>query len=226
MLKVLYESIIGTQTRKRLGEYYTPDWLAEHMVASTVTSPLQQRVLDPACGSGTFLFHTVRRYLTAAAEDGVPLPEALNGLTDHVLGVDLHPVAVALARVTYLLAIGRQRLLDPACGSGTFLFHAVRRYLTAAAEDGVPLPEALNGLTDHVLGVDLHPVAVALARVTYLLAIGRQRLLDPQRGPITVPVYLGDSVQWQQQLDLYTDGHLVVPTGTGGQLFDAELRFP
>ena len=160
VLKVLYESIIGTQTRKRLGEYYTPDWLAEHMVASTVTSPLQQRVLDPACGSGTFLFH------------------------------------------------------------------AVRRYLTAAAEDGVPLPEALNGLTDHVLGVDLHPVAVALARVTYLLAIGRQRLLDPQRGPITVPVYLGDSVQWQQQLDLYTDGHLVVPTGTGGQLFDAELRFP
>ena len=120
----------------------------------------------------------------------------------------------------------QQRVLDPACGSGTFLFHAVRQYLTAAAEDGVPLPEALNDLTDHVLGVDLHPVAVALARVTYLLAIGRQRLLDPQRGPITVPVYLGDSIQWQQQLDLYTDGHLVVPTGTGGQLFDAELRFP
>ncbi|MPZ64541.1 MAG: N-6 DNA methylase [Pseudonocardiaceae bacterium] len=160
VLKVLYESIIGAQTRKRLGEYYTPDWLAEHTVASTVTAPLTQRVLDPACGSGSFLFH------------------------------------------------------------------AVRRYLAAAAEAGRPLSEALGGLTDHVLGVDLHPVAVALARVTYLLAIGRDRLLDPQRGPVTVPVYLGDSVQWQQQLDLYTDGYLVVPTGTGGQLFDAELRFP
>jgi SAM-dependent methyltransferase len=160
VLKVLYESIIGSQTRKRLGEYYTPDWLAEHMVANTITTPLQQRVLDPACGSGTFLFY------------------------------------------------------------------AVRRYLTAAIEAGRPLAQALKGLTNHVLGVDLHPVAVALARVTYLLAIGTDRLLDPQRGPITVPIYLGDSVQWQQRLDLLTDGHLVVPTRTTGQSCDAELRFP
>ena len=29
VLKVLYESVIGAETRKRLGEYYTPDWLAE-----------------------------------------------------------------------------------------------------------------------------------------------------------------------------------------------------
>ncbi|MGH3776393.1 MAG: N-6 DNA methylase [Pseudonocardiaceae bacterium] len=160
VLKVLYESVIGSETRKQLGEYYTPDWLAEQVVSTAVTDPLNQRVLDPACGSGTFLFH------------------------------------------------------------------AVRRYLDAAAAAGISLERGLSGLTGHVLGVDLHPVAVTLARVTYLLAIGRERLLAPDRGAITVPVYLGDSVQWNQRRDLFTEDHLVVPTGRGDQLFDAEFRFP
>jgi hypothetical protein len=160
VLKVLYESVIGSETRKQLGEYYTPDWLAEQVVSTAVTEPLNQRVLDPACGSGTFLFH------------------------------------------------------------------AVRRYLAAAAEAGTTLARSLSGLTDHVLGVDLHPVAVTLARVTYLLAIGRERLLDPGRGAIAVPVYLGDSVQWNQRRDLFTEDHLVVSTGSSDQLIAAEFRFP
>ena len=100
VLKVLYESVIGSETRRRLGEYYTPEWLADQIVAEAVKDPLRQRVLDPACGSGTFLFHAVRRHLTAADDAGMPLAEALSGLTEHVLGIDLHPVAVALARVT------------------------------------------------------------------------------------------------------------------------------
>lgn len=113
VLKVLYESVIGAETRQKLGEYYTPDWLAERAVAETITDPLHQRVLDPSCGSGTFLFHAVRAHLAAAEAAGVRVGDALAGLANTVIGVDLHPVAVALARVTYLLAIGRERLADP-----------------------------------------------------------------------------------------------------------------
>lgn len=110
VLKVLYESIIGKETRQKLGEYYTPDWLAEKIVASVVSNPLEERVLDPACGSGTFLFHAVRRFVDAAEEAHLPSRTILERVTDRVQGVDLHPVAVSLARVTYLLAIGRDRL--------------------------------------------------------------------------------------------------------------------
>src|SRR5947208_12104715 len=75
--------------------------------------------------------------------------------------------------------------------------------------------------------MDLHPVAVTLARVTYLLAIGRDRLTDPDRGPIQVPVYLGDAVQWRREAqDLFTEGNLVVETDDEKQLFESELRFP
>lgn len=112
VLKGLYESVIDAATRHSLGEYYTPDWLAERIVTEIVDDPVSQRVLDPACGSGTFLFWAVRRYLRAADTAGVPNREAVNGVVRHVFGIDLHPVAVTLARVTYLLAIGPRRLQD------------------------------------------------------------------------------------------------------------------
>ncbi|MGP8162994.1 MAG: N-6 DNA methylase, partial [Acidimicrobiales bacterium] len=110
VLKALYESVIAPETRHRLGEYYTPDWLAERMVEEVVADPLTSRVLDPACGSGTFLFHAVCRYLEAAEAAGMPPGGAMASVTGQVFGLDLHPVAVVLAQVTYLLAIGTNRL--------------------------------------------------------------------------------------------------------------------
>ena len=161
VLKVLYESIIGAETRKNLGEYYTPDWLAHVVVEETVDAPLTQRVFDPACGSGTFLFH------------------------------------------------------------------AIRRYVAAAEAADVALPDQINGVTRSVIGMDLHPVAVILARVTYLLAIGRDRLRNPTRETVHIPVYLGDSLQWQEQSrDLWSAGNLTVRVDENQELFDSELRFP
>ena len=160
IMKVLYESIIDAQQRHSLGEYYTPDWLAQRMVDELVENPLEQRVLDPACGSGTFLFH------------------------------------------------------------------AVRRYIAAAEARGDSMGDALRGAIEHVIGVDVHPVAVTFARVTYLLAIGLKRAQSPERGPITIPVYLGDSVQWGQVESVFHSGVLAIPTGEGGQLFANELQFP
>ncbi len=161
VLKILYENFIGTETRKRLGEYYTPDWLAEVVVSQMITHPLNTRALDPACGSGTFLFH------------------------------------------------------------------AVRRYICAAEAQGDSVDEILANVTRHVIGMDLHPVAVTLARVTYLLAIGRSRLTDPNRGNIQIPVYLGDSIQWREQgVDLWSAGNLVIHTDEQHDTTDSELSFP
>lgn len=160
VMKVLYESVIDTDQRHRLGEYYTPDWLAEAVVTETVPDPLATSVLDPACGSGTFLFHAVRRYLAAADTAGIPTPAAIQGATRAVIGLDVHPVAVTLARITYLLAIGVERL---------------------AADD---------------------------------------------RPAFSVPVYLGDAVQWGQERTLINVDALTVRTEEGGTLFAEQLQFP
>ena len=100
VLKTLYESLIDPRQRHDLGEYYTPDWLASRMCERAITDPLNQRVLDPACGSGTFPFHAVRRFLAAADAAGMSNRDALARCCEQVLGIDVHPVAVIVARVT------------------------------------------------------------------------------------------------------------------------------
>lgn len=110
VLKGLYESLIDTEQRHYLGEYYTPDWLAERMVSEAVDRPLEQRVLDPACGSGTFVFHAVRRLLEASDEAGLDTGDAISRACRQVFGLDVHPVSVQIARVTFLLALGKERL--------------------------------------------------------------------------------------------------------------------
>jgi hypothetical protein len=105
VLKILYESLIDRDERHGLGEYYTPDWLAAKMVRHAVSAPLQQRVLDPACGSGTFLFHAIRNFLAEAEDADMDSKIRAVEVCAHVAGIDIHPVAVIIARVTYLLAL-------------------------------------------------------------------------------------------------------------------------
>ena len=105
VMKTLYELLIDQEQRHGLGEYYTPDWLAAKMTRHAISAPLEQKVLDPACGSGTFLFHALRRFLEEAdTGDVAPARRALEA-THHVAGMDIHPVAVIIARVTYLLGL-------------------------------------------------------------------------------------------------------------------------
>lgn len=105
VLKILYESLIDRDERHGLGEYYTPDWLAAKVVRHAVDRPTEQKVLDPACGSGTFLFHAIRNFLAEAEEVELPAERWASEVTKLVAGMDIHPVAVIIARVTYLLAL-------------------------------------------------------------------------------------------------------------------------
>ena len=85
-----------------MGEYYTPRWLAKAITEELITDPVNTRVLDPACGSGTFIESAVQHFI-ANTED-MPTGERLSKLRECVTGIDLHPVAVQLAKATWLMA--------------------------------------------------------------------------------------------------------------------------
>ncbi len=105
---ILYETVIPPEERRQLGEYYTPGWLAQAIVEELATDPLEQRVLDPACGSGAFVAAAVRHFIGAATPaSGRPRwhpHETLNRLRRAVTGIDIHPVAVHLAKSAWTLA--------------------------------------------------------------------------------------------------------------------------
>lgn len=118
LLKRLYQHLLPRDIRHNLGEYYTPDWLADMLLDEVGLSlrdleergredpllPLRIRVLDPACGSGTFLVRYIARLRTYAREHYLE-----DVLVDHILnnvvGYDLNPLAVLAARTNYLLMI-------------------------------------------------------------------------------------------------------------------------
>src|SRR5207245_1139590 len=107
VLKPLYEALVDPKTRHDLGEYYTPDWLATKVVGRLLDhwdwNDGVPRLLDPTCGSGTFLRAALEQ-LRPHVADLAP-QEALDALIQAVVGIDVHPLAVAIARTTFALAI-------------------------------------------------------------------------------------------------------------------------
>ncbi|ABW01891.1 Eco57I restriction-modification methylase domain-containing protein [Caldivirga maquilingensis] len=119
LLKRLYQELMPRDIRHNLGEYYTPDWLADFLLDEVGLSlgnlmemgkedslkPLQQlRVLDPACGSGTFLVRYIAR-LRAYAREYFLEDVLVDYVLQNVVGYDLNPLAVLTARTNYLLMI-------------------------------------------------------------------------------------------------------------------------
>ena len=96
--------------RHDLGEYYTPDWLAELVLDELgYDGNPDKRLLDPACGSGTFLVMALNRvktwYDAHRHECGFGEGALLRKILHNVVGFDLNPLAVMAARTNYLLAV-------------------------------------------------------------------------------------------------------------------------
>ncbi len=109
-LKKLYQQLFPRSVRHDLGEYYTPDWLAEHVLNELgYAGDPDKRVLDPACGSGTFLVMAINRIRSwyEANRERCPYDEGelCKKILANVIGFDLNPLAVMAARTNYLIAI-------------------------------------------------------------------------------------------------------------------------
>ncbi len=115
VLKGLYEGLVDPATRHDLGEYYTPDWLAHRIVRKFLETNAQASVLDPACGSATFLYMTIREKRRLLGNSARTLEHILSD----VVGMDIHPLACIVAKANYVLALGdlmakrKQRIAIP-----------------------------------------------------------------------------------------------------------------
>lgn len=110
LLKKLYHRLVPPHIRKTLGEYYTPDWLAEHLLNRLDNGRFRGdpdlRLLDPSCGSGTFLIKAINAVRSNAETQTVNKQELLRKICHNIVGIDLNPLAVIAARTNYLLALG------------------------------------------------------------------------------------------------------------------------
>lgn len=105
LFKGIYERFIPREVRHALGEFYTPDWLAEHGM-DLIQWDTKDSLTDPTCGSGTFLLEALRRRLLKP-DAGVTARSLLAGLH----GIDLNPLAVLASKGS--LAVFLSPFLDP-----------------------------------------------------------------------------------------------------------------
>lgn len=100
-IKQIYEAVIPRELRHGLGEYYTPDWLAEYTIKNVYKMREMQglKMLDPTCGSGTFIFKTIR----FLRENNINLD--VEDIIKNVKGFDINPLAVLTAKTNYLISI-------------------------------------------------------------------------------------------------------------------------
>ena len=108
------------QHRKEQGIYYTPKFVTDYIVKETVGRFLQEnagypdklhniKILDPACGSGSFLIRAYDELLRYHAKelkkplDKLDQWERLPFLTNSIFGVDLDKQAMEITRLNLLL---------------------------------------------------------------------------------------------------------------------------
>ena len=118
----------GKAHRKEQGIYYTPAYIVDYIVKNTVGELLKDkkvkadkiRILDPACGSGSFLikaFQAMDEYYkskdkkydqTKLDSTGSMYSKKVEILQNNIFGVDLDKQAIELARLNLLLQIAEK----------------------------------------------------------------------------------------------------------------------
>jgi len=131
ILGSIYEQYLGTiqkgegakdkEKRKSHGIYYTPKYIVDYIVKNTLGKVLDEmlknkeyakigklKVLDPACGSGSFLLKALELFDDAYEKTPefakLPKGRKIKALCNNIYGVDLDTEAVELTKLNLLLS--------------------------------------------------------------------------------------------------------------------------
>lgn len=107
----LYQEHLPPEERKMLGEFYTPTAIVDLILDSVGYTPDNQieadkyDLLDPACGSGTFLVRAANRLLDRLDRKGAPPEDSLEIVRNRLHGFDINPFACHIAEMNLLFQV-------------------------------------------------------------------------------------------------------------------------
>ena len=104
LFRELYQAAVPRVVRSSFGEFYTPYWLAEHVLES-VAPKENWRAIDPCCGSGTFVIAAITRLRKECDARGLSTTDTLQEILARVVAVDLNPLSVLTTRINYFIHI-------------------------------------------------------------------------------------------------------------------------
>jgi SAM-dependent methyltransferase len=222
LLKKLYQQLMPRDLRHNLGEYYTPDWLAERLLNMLEGGRFEgnpnRRILDPSCGSGTFLVIIIKKIRDHAWKNAIPESQVLEKILSNVFGFDLNPLAVISARVNYLLALGdllqhrKGEINIPVylCDSimtpqeGEELFDKdILNFKTVVSKLSVPKSLVQAGYIDTLSNLLEESVSLNLNREQFIKRLCQEFPLDPKQDEQDIKVACS---LYEKLLNLEKDG--------------------
>lgn len=108
LLTGVYDRFLDPGQRKAKGEFYTPPSIARWMLDRLGLEP-GDAVIDPACGSGTFLIERYQQAVGEAADQGLASYDEALAAVAQIAGNDINPFSAVLTQIQllwHLLAFG------------------------------------------------------------------------------------------------------------------------
>lgn len=104
ILQEVYMELIPAEMRHLMGEYFSPDWIVEHALDMVgYEGDVEQTLIDPTAGSGTFLTHCIKRIVSTSS--GKLSRDDIDKITHNIIGFDINPISVVSAKANYILAL-------------------------------------------------------------------------------------------------------------------------
>ena len=100
----LYQATVPQVVRSSFGEFYTPYWLATHVLESAQPKD-DWRAIDPCCGSGTFVVAAIARLRQQCQRNGLSNQATLREIVHRVAAIDLNPLSVLTTRINYFIHV-------------------------------------------------------------------------------------------------------------------------
>lgn len=106
----LYEKSIDKNTRKLLGQFYTDPIIVKFMLSKLENIDEEKSILDPACGSGTFLKTYYEIIEIQMIKKGYSKDDIPKILAEKIWGFDIDPFAVQLTSIQLIIQNFRKAL--------------------------------------------------------------------------------------------------------------------
>lgn len=103
ILSGVYDHYLETSKRRELGEVFTRPEIARYVLKKCgYEAGRGQLVLDPACGTGTFIVEALEAELTRLRAAGLLSIDTVRTLLTQLCGMDINPFSVSLAQIQML----------------------------------------------------------------------------------------------------------------------------
>lgn len=104
ILQEVYMGLIPAEMRHLMGEYFSPDWIVEHVLDMVgYSGDINETIIDPTGGSGPFLTQAIKRIIKK--QNGKITKKDIETITQNVVGFDINPISVVAAKANYILIL-------------------------------------------------------------------------------------------------------------------------